>query len=116
MPGPDPQGGSPGIAGAAGRGQNSRKPAQLLGPVKKEYTTKIVGLESDMFDVGNAKYAAKFQKSVDGIAIHIQREYKGGPDIAKAIRDLNLPTFAPPTYPDVEGTPPVINPGKLYMW
>ncbi len=75
-----------------------------------------MGLESDTFDVGNAKYAAKFQKLVDAIAIHIQREYKGGPDIAKAIRDLILPTFAPPTYPVAEGTLPVIDPGKLYMW
>ncbi len=75
-----------------------------------------MGLESNTFDMGNAEYAAKFQKLVDAIAIHTQREYKGGPDIAKAIRDLNLPTFAPPTYPGAEGTPPVIDPGKLYMW
>jgi hypothetical protein len=75
-----------------------------------------VGLENDTFDVGNAKYAAKFQKSLDAIAIHIQREYKGGPDIAKAIRDMILPTFTPPNYPTPEGTPPVIDPGKLYMW
>ncbi len=33
----------------------------------------------------NAKYAAKFQKSLDAIAIHIQREYKGKPNVAKAI-------------------------------
>ncbi len=38
-----------------------------------------------MFDVGNAKYAAEFQKFVDAMAIHIQREYKGGPNIARAI-------------------------------
>ncbi len=85
-------------------------------PVKREYTTKIVGLESHMFDVGNAKYAAKFQKSLDGIAIYMQRVYKGGPDIAKAITDLILPKFPLPTYPVPEGTPPVIDPGKLYMW
>jgi hypothetical protein len=45
-----------------------------------------------------AKYAAKFQKSVDAIAIHIQREYKGGPDIAKVIRDLVLPSINLPTF------------------
>jgi hypothetical protein len=69
-----------------------------------------------MFDMGNAKYAEKFQKLVDAIAIHIQREYKGGLDIAKAIRDLILPTFASPFYPVAEDTLPVINPGKLYKW
>jgi hypothetical protein len=76
----------------------------------------MVGLESHTFDVGNAKNAAKFQKSLDAIAIHIQREYKEGPDIAKAIRDLILPKFPLPTYPVPEGTPPVIDPGKLCMW
>ena len=52
-----------------------------------------------MFDVRNAKYAAKFQKSLDAIAIHIQRECKGGPDIAKTIRDLVLPSVSLPPYP-----------------
>jgi hypothetical protein len=85
MPEPDPQGGRPRIAGAAGRGRNSQRPARPVGPVKREYTTKIVGLESHTFDVGNAKYAAKFQKSLDGIAIYMQQEYKGEQDISKAI-------------------------------
>ncbi len=44
-----------------------------------------MGLESHTFDVGNAKYAAKFQKSLDGIAIYMQQEYKGEQDISKAI-------------------------------
>jgi hypothetical protein len=72
MPEPDPQGGRPGIAGAAGRGRNSRRPARPVGPVKREYTTKIVGLDSHTFDVENAKYAVKFQKSLEGIAIYMQ--------------------------------------------
>ncbi len=102
--------------GTAGRGRNSRRPAQPVGPVKRKFTTKIVGLESHTFDVGNAKYAAKFQKSLDAIAIYMQQEYKGKPDIVKAIRDLILPKFPLPTYPVPEGTPPVIDPRKLYMW
>jgi hypothetical protein len=52
-----------------------------------------------MLDVGNAKYAATFQKLVDTIAIRIQREYKGGPKISKAIKDLVLPSVSLPPYP-----------------
>jgi hypothetical protein len=84
--------------------------------MRKDFTTKIVGLENDTFDVGNAKFAAKFQKLLEAIAIHIQREYKGGLDIAKGIRDLVLPTFTPPTYPLPEGSPPAVDEGKKYMW
>jgi hypothetical protein len=36
-----------------------RKPAR---PAKKEFVTKVVGLESYTFDVGDLKYAAKYQK------------------------------------------------------
>ncbi len=62
------------------------------------------------------KYTAKFKKLLDAIAIHIQRDYKGGADIAKAIRDLVLPTFPLPFYPVLEGNPAVIDPAKQYMW
>jgi hypothetical protein len=117
MPDPNPQGSRPAVAaGATGRGQNSRRPPRSLGPVKKEYTTKIVGLKTDTFDIGNAKYAAKFQKSLEAIAMYVQREYKGGPDIAKAIKELAAPTFLPPTYPTPKGNPPTIDPGELYIW
>jgi hypothetical protein len=76
----------------------------------------VAGLESHTFNVGNAKYAAKFQKLLDAIAIHIQRDYKRGANIAKVIRDLVLPTFPLPTYPFPEGNPAVIDPAKQYMW
>ncbi len=69
-------------------------------PARKEYVSKVAGLESHTFDIGNAKYAAKYQKSVDAIANHIQKEYKGGPEIAKAIRDMSLPTIMIPPYPE----------------
>ncbi len=83
MPEPDPQGGRPGIVGAAGIGRNSRMPARPVGRVMREYTTKIVGLDSHTFDVENAKYAVEFQKSLDAIAIYMQREYKGGQTLQK---------------------------------
>ena len=42
------------------------------GLTKKKFTTKVVGLEEHTFNVGNAKYAAKFQKSVNNIALYAQ--------------------------------------------
>ncbi len=68
-----------------------RRPARSGAPARKEFVSKVVGLKTHTFDIGNAKYAAKYQKSVDAIANHIQKEHKGGPEIAKAIRDMNLP-------------------------
>jgi hypothetical protein len=70
---------------------HSRRPARNAGPARKEFLTKVLGLESHTFDIGNVKHAAKYQKTVDATANHIQKEYEGGPEIAKAIRDLSLP-------------------------
>ena len=53
----------------------------------------MLGQEDNTFDIGNVKYAAKYKETVDAIANHIQREYKGGADIAKAIKALSLPTL-----------------------
>ncbi len=59
--------------------------ARNAGPTRKEYVTKVVGLESYTFDIGHAKFAAKYQKTVKAIANHIEKDYKGGPEIAKAL-------------------------------
>ena len=70
------------------------RPMRAAGqPTKKEFVKKVLGLESHNFDIGNAKYAAKYKKTVNAIANNIQREYKGGADIAKAIKALSLPTL-----------------------
>ncbi len=55
------------------------------GPTRKEYEMKVVDLESHTFDIGHAKFAAKYQKTVKAIANHIQKDYKRGPEIAKAL-------------------------------
>jgi hypothetical protein len=95
-------------------GKRAQRPTNRSGPFWKEYTSKVLGLESHIFDVGNAKYTANFQKSVDAIAIHIQREYKGIPDIANAIRDLVLPSMSLPPYPTgTSGNPP--DRGEIYL-
>ena len=63
-------------------------------PARREFATKVAGLENHTFDIGHAKYVAKFKKSFEEIANYIQREYKGGPDIGKAMRELRLPALA----------------------
>jgi hypothetical protein len=55
-------------------GKKARRPTNRSGPIRKEYTSKLLGLENITFDAGNTKYVEKFQKSMDAIAIHIQRE------------------------------------------
>ncbi len=50
------------------------RPARAAGPTKKEFSTKVLGLETHTFDIGNAKYAAKYKKTVNSITNYIQRE------------------------------------------
>ncbi len=83
---------------------------------RKEFITKVLGLESHTFDIGNMKYATKNQKTVDTIVNHIQKDYKGGPEIAKAIKDLSLPTITIPEYTRPSSTTAVINAGEVFLW
>jgi hypothetical protein len=96
--------------------RHPRRPARNAGPARKEFITKVLGLVSHTFDIGNVKYAAKYQKTVDAIANHIKKEYKGGPEIAKAIRDLSLPPIAIPEYLRPSLTTATINPGEVFLW
>ncbi len=95
---------------------HSRRPARNAGPARKEFLTKVLGLESHTFDIGNVKYTAKYQKTVDAFDNHIQKEYKGGPEIAKAIRDLSLPANDVPEHPRPSLTSAAINPGQVFLW
>jgi hypothetical protein len=88
--------------------------ARNAGPTRKEYVTKVVGLESHTFDIGHAKFAAKYQKMVEAIANHIQKDYKRGPEIAKALRDLSFTMIDIPNYPT--GIGETVDPGKIYLW
>jgi hypothetical protein len=96
-----------------GKPRFPQRPAR--GPAKKEFVTKVVGLENHTFDIGNAKYVEKYQKSVDAIANHIQEDYKGGPEIAKTIRELSLSRILIPEYlaAYLRG---VTDPGKAFLW
>jgi hypothetical protein len=94
-----------------------RRPMRAAGqPAKKEFITKVLGLESHTFGIGNTKYAAKYKKTVDAIANYIQREYKGGADIAKAIRALSLPTLQVPGYPKAKAGETAVDPRDVYIW
>ena len=77
----------------------------------------MLGLESHTFDIGNAKYMAKYyKKTINVVANYIQREYKDGADIAKAIKALSLPTLQVPGYPKAKAGETAVDPGDLYIW
>ena len=76
-----------------------KKPRQPTKPQKKEYTTRMVGLEEDTFDIGHPKYAAKYERSVDAIARYVQQEYRLGTEVARGMRELVTPTVTMPVYP-----------------
>jgi hypothetical protein len=50
------------------------------------------------------------------MANYIQREYKGGADIAKAIKALSLPFLQVPGYPKARAGETVVDPGDAYIW
>jgi hypothetical protein len=76
----------------------------------------VLGLESHTFDIGNANYATKYKKTVYAIANHIQRKYKGGADIAKAIKELSFPTLQVPGYPTAKAGATIVDPGEIFLW
>ena len=41
---------------------------------RTEYKTRITGLEEDTYDVGKAKFAAKFHNSTKHISLYVQHE------------------------------------------
>jgi hypothetical protein len=92
-----------------------RRPMRAEGQPAK-FVTKMLGLESHTFYIGNAKYVAKYKKTVDVIANYIQREYKGGADIAKAIKELILLTLQVPGYPQEKAGETTVDPGDVYIW
>ena len=53
---------------------------------------------------------------MDAIANHIQKEYKGGPEIAKAVKELKLPTISIPGYPTAKAGATTVNPGDIFLW
>ena len=87
-----------------------RKPTRAVGLIKKEFSTKVLGLEGHTFDIGNTKYAAKYKKTVNAIANYVQREYKGRENNAKAVKELSLPYLQIPGFPKARTRETVVDP------
>ncbi len=47
---------------------------------------------------------------------HIQKEYKGGPEITKAVKELKLPTILIPGYPTAKAGATAVDPGDVFLW
>ncbi len=78
-----------------------REKARSTWPVKVGFKSSVIGLEEHTFEYGSPKHVAKFVKTQKQIANFIQKKYdKGGADIARAIRDLTMPTVTMPAEPD----------------
>ena len=86
---------------------------RAVGPIKKEFSTQVLGLESHTFNIGNEKYVAKYKKTVDSIANYIQREYKDRADITKAIQELSLPSLQIPGFPKARTGETVVKSGTF---
>ncbi len=78
--------------------------------------TKVLGLKSHTFDIGNVKYAAKYKKTVDAITNHIRKEYKGGSDITKAIRELSFLILTIQGYPSPAPGASNVDAREVYLW
>ena len=50
----------------------------------------MTGLEQDTFDIGHAKYAAKYAKSLKAILLYIRANYKQGAAITEAMKTVEI--------------------------
>ncbi len=86
-------------------------------PAEKGYKSNVIGLKDKTFNVGKAIQAARFQKVLGNLANYFQKEYTSrGPTIAKAMKDLLLPTLTLPDYPTAVVGAVASEPGVLYLW
>jgi hypothetical protein len=83
---------------------------------KKEFETKVVGLEKHTFDIGHAKYAAKFISSRDEIILYVQEKYEQGAVIAEAMRTLKLKNITLPPYPKPKPGATALKDGEAFLW
>ena len=63
---------------------------------KAEHQTKITGLKEDTYDIGEAKFAAKFQKSPKNITLYVQRKYTDGASLAQDMKLMRATSIALP--------------------
>ncbi len=69
-------------------------------PKSSPYTSIVVEIKDNIFDVGRTSNPAKFTKSLKNIKMYIQMMYKMPDNIVKTIQKMKKPTFNPPEKPD----------------
>jgi len=79
--------------------------------VKSDHKTKTAGLEEDTYDVGEARFAAKFQKTTDNIALYVQREYTDGAAVAFDMKAMVATVVVLPPMPASAATD-----AETFMW
>ena len=93
----------PKIEGGKGRRDRRRNfangGASGTSAVKSDYKTKTVGLEEDTYNVGEARFAAKYQKTTDNIALYVQREYTDGAGVAYDMKAMVATVIVLPQVP-----------------
>ena len=86
------------------------------GHTKKEFETKVVGLEAHTSSIGHAKYAAKFVSSCNEIILYVQEKYEQGAVIAEAMRTLVLKDITLPPYPKPKPGATTLEDGEAFLW
>jgi len=107
--------GKPKIEGQQAGKKTFRRQSNRTTTNKKEFVSTNPGIETLTFDVGHAKSAAKYQQSLEGLALHIQSTYTNGSSIAKSIRDLELVVIDVDDYPTApDGSGP--DQRQIHLW
>ncbi len=65
-------------------------------PKSSPYTSNVVEIKDNIFNVDATSDPANFTKSLKNIETYIQRTYKMPDDIVTAIQKMKKPTFDPP--------------------
>ncbi len=64
-----------------------RRPTRAAGPTKKEFVMKVLGHKSYLFNIGNAKYAAKYKKRLMPLPTISRGSTKAGQTLQRQSRN-----------------------------
>ena len=78
---------------------------------RTEYKKRITGLKEDTYDVGKAKFSAKFQKSTENISLYVQPEYTDGASMAHDMKLMKVTSITLPS-PPIAGS----NNSDAFIW
>ena len=86
--------------------QGERKPRlRRFQPKKVGFKAPMLGIEDAIFDFGQLKHAAQFQKTCEALPGHTAIMFKrGGAMMAKAILELQAPVITIPADPAIGAT------------